>query len=154
MIQDRLCPKCHNLVGRYWGKLCRRCHYLTTCTPCIDCGTLSDPNALRCYRCTNHRQRQDYDTDRLRALYDAGVKISEIGRLCGVSKNTISGYVWRQGWSRRYDGSTSMERLDALHDRMDTLLREYKDADQAGLVWIAPEPNKTRERAIEGLANV
>ena len=72
----------------------------------------------------------------------------------GVSKNTISGYVWRQGWSRQTPASTMAERLDALHARMDEILAEWKTRTEAGEIWIAPEPEKSRMKAIEGRANV
>ena len=46
----------------------------------------------------SHRHKQH---DEIWALYELGLPISNIARRLGVSKNTISGYAWRQGWTRR-----------------------------------------------------
>ena len=70
---------------------------------CPDCGEpFSGPPAKRCHKCEvariSHRHKQH---DEIWELYELGFPISEIGRRLGVSKNTISGYAWRQGWTRR-----------------------------------------------------
>ena len=115
---------------------------------CPDCGKpFSGRRAKRCHKCevTRHSTRHKQH-DEIWALYELGLPISEIARRLGVSKNTISGYAWRQGWTRRSDylGPTSMDRLQALQDALDAAKAEYDTKYAAGLLTL---PKDAREAA-------
>ena len=60
------------------------------------------------------------------ALVQQGFGPAEIARRVGLKKNQVSGYLWRRGLSPDNESppeSTTMSRLQALHDRIDAVLR-------------------------------
>lgn len=60
------------------------------------------------------------------ALVEQGCGPSEIARRTGLNKNQVIGYLWRRNnllVDPSPPESTTMSRLQALHDRMDAVLR-------------------------------
>ena len=66
--------------------------------------------------------------DEILALLDEGHNQREVGRMLGVTKNTVAGIWARSGAGKprgERDAKTTMsERLAALHERMDAVLAE------------------------------
>jgi transposase len=58
-------------------------------------------------------------------LYEVeGLSTRQIAERLGVSKNVILGYVYREGYVKAgYEPTTTMQRLDTIHARMDEVLR-------------------------------
>jgi hypothetical protein len=54
-------------------------------------------------------------------LLDASASIEETVEATKLAKSTVRGHIYGE----HYDGPTSMERLQAYHDRMDVLMRVY-----------------------------
>jgi hypothetical protein len=54
-------------------------------------------------------------------LRDSSASIEEIVEATKLAKSTMRGHIYGE----HYDGPTSMERLQAYHDRMDMLMRVY-----------------------------
>ena len=132
--------RCRSCNAKHYGRLRR-----VRPTHCPECSEpYSGPPAKRCKKCevarVSHRHKQH---DEIWALYELGLPISDIARRLGVSKNTISGYAWRQGWTRRgdYDGPTSMDRLQALQAALDAVNREWDTKYAAGELTL-PKPLK------------
>ena len=117
-MRPHLCPECSEPYSGRQAKRCKKCEVAR--------------------QSTRHRQH-----DEIWELYELGLPISEIARRLGVSKNTISGYAWRQGWTRRGDylGPTSMDRLQALQDALDAAKDEWDTKYAAGLLTL-PKPLK------------
>lgn len=134
--------RCRLHNAQHLGRLRRK--RPTCCPECND--PYSGPPAKCCKKCLVARQSTRHKQhDEIWALYELGLPISDIARRLGVSKNTISGYAWRQGWTRRdgdYFGPTSMDRLQALADALDAANREWDTKYAAGLLTEPTAPLK------------
>jgi len=61
--------------------------------------------------------------DEILALLDEGHSQREVGRMLGVTKNTVAG-IWARAGRGTSAQTTMLDRLAALHDRMDAMLAE------------------------------
>ena len=132
--------------GKLYGRQCWRCRKRTQMQTCVDCGGQCNPDATRCLRCSNAYQATlrgrppNFNHDRILEMFEQDLSLSEIARRIGCTKNTISGYVWRQGWSRKYAGPTSEDRMNALHARMDAVMAETAALRAAGKLYLRTLP--------------
>jgi hypothetical protein len=111
-----------------------------TIKPCVECGQIKVISARgQCGRCWHYtrvgRPIPPLGTfasspwtpaKRERALeyFHEDISVAHMALLLNMTKNQVSGWLWRQGMRRRapYMGPTMMDRLDALHENMSKLL--------------------------------
>jgi len=111
----RQCSKCKQWKPLYCFYRDRSGYYRANC------------NARECHR--GNPQPTAWTPDRLSRLLDLvarGRGPSAIAQELGVTKNTVSGKMHRMGLDgmRRPPDETTNDRLDALHAKMDELLRD------------------------------
>jgi hypothetical protein len=105
-VSPQECPSC---------KLTRKIHAQGLCAGC--------------YNRTCREKRNGYRwpselVATLREMAQKGdLRMRQIGERLGVSKNAVCGKLDRLR-DEEYDGPTAMDRLQALHDRMDAVLAE------------------------------
>ena len=88
------------------------------------------------------------------ALAAEGLSATEIGRRLNMTKNKVVGWCYRNApdalqYSRgriRYDGPTTLDRLQQLHDRMDAVLAEWESIPRERL-FLPPIQNGPGARA-------
>jgi GcrA cell cycle regulator len=83
--------------------------------------------------------------EELTRLFIAGLTAKEIGREMSTTRNAVIGRWTRLGLSRS-PVLTTLERLDALHDRLDTVLAEIVSLAAAGRLHIKLAKDEARER--------
>src|SRR5215472_6415000 len=99
------------------------------------CGAPCRRKSGRCRSCGNReryanspdlRRPQEW-WDNVIEMADAGLPYSEIAGKLGVTKNTIIGGLNRRNYRRKHvwDGLTTMDRLQLMHDKMDEALAEW-----------------------------